>query len=73
MKKKDYSINMKLVDGVFMNLSFDSIVKSGSMLFFYKNESLVFATDVELIKHKLKFERINDLGAVVFKDYRLSR
>lgn len=71
--KKDYSINMKLVDGIFMNLSFDNIVRDGSMLFFYKKENLILAADAELIKHKLKVERINDLGSMVFKEYKLYR
>ena len=69
---KNYSINMKLVDGIFMNLNFDNIIKDGSMLFFYKNDTLIFSSDTELIEHKLKLDRINDLGSVIFKDYKLN-
>ena len=31
---KNYSINMKLVDGVFMNLNFDNIIKDGKHVVF---------------------------------------
>lgn len=73
MRIKNYSINMKLVDDVFMNLSFDNIEKDGSMMFFYKNDTLIFSSDAELIKHKLKIDRVNDLGSIVFKEYKLYR